>query len=286
MATLDTFDPADKIELLEDINFDLPSPGAGPNPIWEAATPEASLRGVCVFKGDLFINPELIVVTRSWSAPSAPPDWPDEAFAASIVDGADGYLSIASVTNLGGIGNFNYTQSKYRWRWAMADQPQSWDFAHYRWREAEYNPDSAPARPADANPLTARLEFAWSNGGLLVAVPSITFNPVNYNPDDPLTYPGSAWIEATMPTTVPPDLQTVYNRVRMVWPPEGWLDIPRCSGNVPGTLTLDQLRNFTGRVPGGIYARGAPNIPGKQGAVTNYSPYQRPWLTGGKRLAD
>jgi hypothetical protein len=248
-----SFMPADKVLLIEDPNLDKRDDGAT-LPFYALASDADRLTPLCAnfaYGPDSTACPVLYALVRFWdSSGGGPPAWPADTDARRMTDlFLDDYLSVASVN-----GSSN-TQMKYSWRWPVPENITSWKFIHYRWRESAFDPDHPDDPPVD---LSSTQVLTWKGEAA----------PGGYNRFDPLTWPASDWIEATMPSPSPG--QTLYNRIRMIFPGEGWMQIWRATAqNNDITGVTEGVRQYHGLVPGGR---------------TNYSDRALPVFANGRRF--
>ena len=182
---------------------------------------------------------------RDWTEPDSAPDWAESGLTEDPLTNLEWPNHSLSLRQeeVGFVQSWQ--QRRWRLAWSLGADPEAlrgWGFMHLRWRVAEWigiNDDiDAPDVIMDDNQ-----SVTWQKG--------IDPVPPAYDPGDSLTWPGTPWTEAplpTIPSTILAPVPLTAVRLRFFWPYNA------------------QLGSYQGRIPGG-------RLPG--------SEFARPWVPSG-----
>jgi len=235
------------------------------DPEFEVSTGAAFVRGpwggrVPARRGSCnFHIPVLLTQSTTWEGGFDPPPFGE------IVEAAGGSLrnfeavTMASTRVVYSPGGEDYppergtshTRTKWRIAWPILERSPD------MWRQGKVK---VTMRRVDSDDEEHPTFF----GGLFEAVWD-GLEPFGYEPSDPNTWPGSAWVEASeSPAYEPPGTggtRTVYDYLEIVYPPKWWLD--------PDSLFTEVFNSTEG-----VFSLGG--IPGGYTAAAKWGHPRRP----------
>lgn len=185
------------IEFIE--NFDWLQPVIGPST--NVFGSRANYPAIYKAEQALFIprlEPQVQYQERTWLEADDPPEWEEGSSAYSLVP--FGWVPLYSQT--GTSPNKQNVQRRWRICWDLGTTPplrRGWGFIHLRWRLADfYGLDVDVASPDFVQP--EQFEKWWQLGidDLPLAYDPNdigTWHPDDYDHDDPLTWPGTEWVD-------------------------------------------------------------------------------------------
>jgi hypothetical protein len=158
---------------------------------------------------------------KLWNHSEAEPEWPAPVFNDNVNLAGLLFDSLASheVTRFS-IGEEEITTKifkrvKWRFAWRVPEGATSWKFVHLRYKLKTWRSESGIVGETEVSVTST--EDSWWKG----AVPS------GYDSEDPLTYPGTAWVETALPPDpAAPEDSTAQTSTRLewVWPTRAWVE--------------------------------------------------------------
>jgi hypothetical protein len=201
----------------------------------------ASPFGLAVWPPEESVVPGFHFSEKVWMNDEEEPDWPAPTFLDTINLNGVTFDSFAryEVTKLT-IGEEEIetsTRRRFKWRfaWLVPAAETAWRFVHLRHKMRQWYTVSTDPGPVEVSEGET-VEFWWK--GVV---------PEGYDPEDPLTYPGTPWVEVPLPAApVTPADATAANYVRFewVWPKPNWVEEHpnkvagafQYPGFIPGTI--------------------------------------------------
>jgi hypothetical protein len=210
----------------------------------------ASPYGLPVWPPEESVVPGFHFSEKVWMNSEPEPDWPEPTYLDTInLNGLTlGSFASYEVTKLT-IGEEEIetsTRRRFKWRfaWPVPTAETAWRFVHLRYKMREWY--SVSTEPGEEEVSEGETVERWWKGVV----------PEGYDAGDPLTYPGTPWVEVDLPAPpVTPADATAANRVRFewVWPRPAWVAAR------PNKLASDL--QYPGFIPGTIGPTGEMSKP-------------------------
>jgi len=166
--------------------------------------------------GGHILEPEFQIYSRSWVGSGSAPDWSSE-IAGQGWAWPGPLLAYEQVLDEEDPESTVRGQSRWRLAWkthqaADTTKRNPWNWVHLRFKEATYFTDTIGMSPIGVEPdgVSALVTKKWQR--------EIDHDPVGYDPDDPLTWPGTDWQETPVPSGGSPHSVTYwYPRLPNPW---------------------------------------------------------------------
>jgi hypothetical protein len=178
--------------------------------------------GLPVWPPEESVAPGFHVSEKVWnSGEPEPEDFAAPTFldSISLAGVALGSLARHEVTKLTigeeEIENASFRRMKWRFAWQVPASAAAWRFVHLRWKLKLWYTVSTDPEPVEVS-VGPTVDFWWKGEV-----------PEGYDAGDPVTYPGTPWVEIALPVApVTPADSTAANFVRLawVWPTPEWVE--------------------------------------------------------------
>lgn len=178
-------------------------------------------RRLCMFGPDGTVIAMLQYLQRTWTSEETPPAWDPETFGQMALGPVVMANTELSWNTYHSAWDFEleeavdlniYIQVKWRWAWRLGELDSSWDYLHLRWKLGVHQSVDDSMVEGDL------VDLVWDRE-----------LPEGYDPEDPLTWPGTPWVDAAVPDVVS-DPATEENtsvthfattNMRLKWPISG-----------------------------------------------------------------